>query len=216
VLFDLDNTLIDRVGAFRRWATIFVAERNLGAAEVEWLERTDHDGFKPRPQFFDEVRTRFDLLDPLEKLLADYGRRYPRCVTPPPPQTFTALRTLRESGWKVGVITNGAPTQAIKFAAAALTESLDGWVISEVVGARKPEPALFIAAAEACGAELDGAWMVGDSPEADILGAVNCGIRSIWIARGRRWPLDTCRPTATVDTIPEAVAHILAQPSVTS
>ena len=210
VLFDLDNTLIDRVAAFRTWASTFVAERNLGgAAEMLWLERADQDGFKPRSAFFVEVRSRFDLRDPLPALLEAYGGDYPRCVAPPPPETFAALKLLRDRGWKVGVITNGAPTQAVKFTAAKLTEVLDGWVISEVIGARKPERALFVAAAEACGAELDGGWMVGDNPEADIVGGVGCGLRSIWIQRGRDWSLPHLRPDAIVTTIPDAVAHIL-------
>lgn len=212
VLFDLDNTLIDRVAAFRSWASAFVVEHGLGGEVATLvLEQVDRDGFLPRADFFEDVRAHFGLTTPIATLLRDYGTRYPQCVTPPPPATFAALQMLRDRGWRVGVVTNGAPTQATKFAAAKLTEILDGWVISEVVGLRKPDPGIFAAAARACGATLDGGWMVGDSPEADIAGAVNCGLRSIWIRRGRDWPVDAFRPDAIVDTIPEAVAHLLGE-----
>lgn len=211
VLFDLDNTLIDRVAAFRVWASAFVAGRGLGGEpEVRWLEEADRDGFAPRPAFFGQVRDRFGLNDAVEDLLDAYGEQYPWCVTPPPPETFSALERLRTAGWKVGVVTNGAPTQETKFSAAGLEDALDGWVISAVVGARKPDPVIFAAAAEVCGASLTGAWVVGDSPEVDIAGAANCGLRSIWIRRGRDWSTSEYRPDATVDSIPEAVAHIVA------
>jgi hypothetical protein len=62
------------------------------------------------------------------------------------------------------------------------------WVISETVGHRKPDPAIFAAAAETAGCSLNGAWMIGDSPQADIGGASAAGISSVWISAGRPWP----------------------------
>lgn len=110
VLFELDNTLIDRSAAFRTWATRFVAARGLGKErEVQWLEEVDRDGFAPRSAFFDLVRDRFGLDDGLQDLLDAYDDEYPRCVTPPPPDTFVALEQLRHRGWKIGVVTNGGP-----------------------------------------------------------------------------------------------------------
>jgi putative hydrolase of the HAD superfamily len=39
VLFDLDNTLIDRAASFRRWATHFAEVHSLGPEDVAWLGR---------------------------------------------------------------------------------------------------------------------------------------------------------------------------------
>jgi phosphoglycolate phosphatase-like HAD superfamily hydrolase len=50
-IFDLDNTLVDRAGAFRRWAVEFVARHGLDPAERRWLVAADEDGFAPRPAF---------------------------------------------------------------------------------------------------------------------------------------------------------------------
>ena len=86
---------------------------------------------------------------------------------------------------------------------------MDGWAISSLVGARKPEPAHFRAAAAACASALEGGWMVGDNPEADVGGALACGLRSAWIARGRDWQLDAFRPDAEVATVAEAVQLIV-------
>ncbi|MEV0148637.1 MULTISPECIES: hypothetical protein [unclassified Nonomuraea] len=52
VLFDLDNTLVDRLDAFRRWTREFVARRELGEGAFEWMVRLDEDGAVPREVFF--------------------------------------------------------------------------------------------------------------------------------------------------------------------
>lgn len=46
---------------------------------------------------------------------------------------------------------------------------------------------------------LDGAWLVGDSPESDIGGAVTLGLRSVWLHRGRQWSEPRYMPTYTAD-----------------
>lgn len=211
-LFDLDNTLIDRAGAFRIWASAFISERTLGGQpEIEWLEEADSDGLTPRFEFFAQVSSRYALPEPVEDLVAAYRHDYPRCVQPPPEETRAALRDLRERGWKIGIVSNGSRSQQTKIATAGLAEAVDGWAISEVVGSRKPEPAIFHAAASACGCTLEGAWVIGDSARADIAGATACGLSSIWISRGREWMEEGYRPDAIAETIAEAVAHILAR-----
>lgn len=210
-LFDLDNTLIDRAGAFTEWARAFVAEHRLGGdAEIEWLEESDNDGLAPRADFFTEVRMRYGLAEAIDDLVAAYRLEYPRCVQPPPDETRAALEELRALGWKLAIVTNGSQAQQAKIAAAGLTALFDGWAISEVVGSRKPEAAIFQAAANACGCALNGAWMVGDSAEADIGGAIACGLRSVWISRGRTWSDAEYEPDAVADTIADAVSQILA------
>jgi putative hydrolase of the HAD superfamily len=210
-LFDLDNTLIDRAGAFREWATRFTADRALGPQEIEWLERIDDDGFAPRSEFFAEVRRRYGLAESVDDLVARYRTEYPRCVRPPSEATRAALHDLRVRGWKIAIVTNGSRSQQAKIAAAGLSTIVDGWAISEVVGSRKPELAIFRAAADFCGSTLDGAWMVGDSAQADIAGAIVCGLRSVWISRGRAWAETDYEPDAIAETVAEAVVHILAE-----
>ena len=48
LLVDLDNTLIDRAGAFERWAQGFVAARGGDAGDAAWLVAADRDGLEPR------------------------------------------------------------------------------------------------------------------------------------------------------------------------
>jgi putative hydrolase of the HAD superfamily len=110
-------------------------------------------------------------------------------------------------------VTNGPPSQEAKIRAAALHDAGDAWCISEIVGAVKPERAIFEAAAALCGASLDApvhGWMVGDNPDADILGGVRAGLRTIWMARGRQWAREGFAPDAVAADVAEAVRIILA------
>lgn len=177
---------------------------------VETLEDLDGDGFVPRAAFFAQVCDRYGLDDDVHELVAAYRRSYPENVLPVDAETRAALGELRAGGWRIGIATNGEPSQQRKIELAGLDRLVDGWAISSLVGARKPEPAHFRAAAEACACVLGGGWMVGDNPEADVGGAVACGLRSAWIVRGRAWQLDAFRPDAAVVTVAEAVEAILA------
>jgi len=85
---------------------------------------------------------------------------------------------------------------------------IDAWTISEAVGVKKPDARLFEIAAASVGRSLDGAWVIGDSPAADIGGAVGLGLDSVWIRRGRRWLEEDFTPTAEADGCVEAIARV--------
>ena len=42
-----------------------------------------------------------------------------------------------------------------------------------------------------------------------IAGAVACGLRSIWISRGRRWQTADYRSDLIADSVPEAARYVL-------
>ena len=74
---------------------------------------------------------------------------------------------------------------------------------------RKPAPLIFRLAADKGARELDGAWMIGDSADADIGGAHRAGLRSIWLHRDRCWPAADFRPTHIVDTCVQAITTVM-------
>jgi len=47
VLFDLDNTLLDREAAFAKWASIFVNNHGLSLDAWSVIESADEDGLRP-------------------------------------------------------------------------------------------------------------------------------------------------------------------------
>jgi FMN phosphatase YigB (HAD superfamily) len=93
------------------------------------------------------------------------------------------------------VVTNGdADGQARKLAAAGLDTAVDSICISGAEGVRKPDPRIFALAAERAGAPLRPGWMIGDHAEADIAGARAVGLGTVWLSRGRTWPIADLEP----------------------
>ncbi len=206
-LFDLDNTLLDRERAFALWTDGFIRTHGLHPDAAAVITRADADGFAPRDAFFAEVKGELGIGTDTGELLEAYAVEYPARYTADPAM-IGSVRRLRASGCKVGVVTNGPPSQWAKFEAAGIVDEFDAVCISALVGSWKPDLAIFREAARLCRVPLEG-WMVGDSAEADIGGGANAGLTTIWMSRGRTWTTEGLRPDHVVDTIPQAVDVIL-------
>jgi len=91
---------------------------------------------------------------------------------------------------------------------ADLRSYFDVILTSAALGIRKPNPLIFQTALRQWGYSPSQAAMVGDSLGADILGAKNAGLYSIWITRRA----DTAANRAHEDTIqPDAVISRLSE-----
>ncbi|MCA1561661.1 MAG: HAD-IA family hydrolase [Acidobacteria bacterium] len=88
---------------------------------------------------------------------------------------------------RIGVVSNNVrEEQEEKLRHCGLDRFVDALVVSEEVGAAKPDPEIFRVALERLACSADQAVMVGDSWAADIAGARRLGMRAIWFNRGRR------------------------------
>ncbi len=209
--FDLDNTLIDRQAAFAAWASDFCAARGLGEEAVAHLVRLDDDGFATREEVFGPAREALGLAEETGVLIGQYRAEYPRFVAPAA-GAASELARLRAQSWRVALVTNGPVSQHDKLARAGLATCFDAIVVSAEVGVEKPNRAIFVEAARRCGTSLEEAevaFMVGDAPATDVGGAWAAGMRTVWMRRGRRWPLRALRPDHIADTVAEAVEAIL-------
>ncbi|MER6459261.1 HAD-IA family hydrolase [Streptomyces sp. NPDC001228] len=105
---------------------------------------------------------------------------YERHMTPrawaPYPDAAEVLRTLREQGIGVGVVSNIGWDLRPVFRAHGLDAYVDTYVLSYEHGVQKPDPRLFTVALEALGAAPARTLMVGDSRPADG-GAAALGCR---------------------------------------
>jgi putative hydrolase of the HAD superfamily len=209
LLCDLDDTVLDRAGAFARWAVRFLASRRLDARHRAWLLEIDEDGYRPRSEFFSLVRCEFALPDSVEDLISDFYKEF-AALFQLETEVRAALQRAQKQGWRVAIVTNGSPTQEGKILATGLDGLVDTWCISEVEGCRKPDARLLHIAADRCGQPLSSAWMIGDNAEQDIGAAHAAGIPSVWIRHGRAWPLADFTPTQQADSFPEAVDLVLS------
>jgi putative hydrolase of the HAD superfamily len=209
LLLSLDNTLIDREGAFRAWGQDFLQQIGAPDYDLDWLLSVDADGMTPSWDLADAIQDRYrlripaiDLVNIVREGLLERMRLDPLAAC--------ALGIAEDAGWVPVVVTNGeARLQEEKLRRTGLDRYLAAWVISEEAGARKPNPRIFGIAAERARVRLSGAWVIGDAPEADIGGAEAIGAPSIWLRRGRTWQEPRFTPTCTVNTAIEALAVVL-------
>jgi len=205
LLCDLDNTLIDRAAAFRGWAEHYASAQGRGPEEVEWLVEIDGDGMRPREPIFEAVRDRWGLRASVAELIDAYRREYPAFLPAIVPAAARRLGALRRAGWLIAVVSNGPPSQRVKVERCGLESLVDVVVVSDELGFAKPDRRIFEEAARRTGGEIETAWLVGDSPEADIAAAVEMGIPGIWLRRGRRWTEQRWGPFAVADSLEEAL-----------
>jgi putative hydrolase of the HAD superfamily len=210
LLLDLDNTVLDRAVAFGTWAERFLADIGAPADDLDWLLSVDADGLTNRWDVADAIKTRYDLTTPAIDLV-DAMHEGVVANTRLDPLVACALRIADDAGWVPVVVTNGAARQQDnKIRRTGLDRYVADWVISEEVGVSKPNPRIFSMAAERVRMRLQGAWVVGDSPEADIGGAAAMGLPSVWLHRGREWMESRFAPTRVASGVIPAVATILA------
>jgi putative hydrolase of the HAD superfamily len=210
LLIDLDGTLVDWTKAFARWATSFAAVRGAARADADWLLAAN-GGYTSRAELASAIAARFDLAAEEETALIDDLGDGMIPYLAAEDAVLGALSDARAAGWLPFVVTNGRVSeQERKLRSTGLDRHVAGWVISERAGVAKPDRAIFELAAAEAGLPLDGAWMIGDSADADIAGARNAGIASIWLAWGRDWPYTSFAPTRIAANLPEAIGDLLA------
>lgn len=210
LLLDLDNTLVDRTGPFRAWGERFLARIGAPATDIDWLLSIDADGLTNRWDVADALRDRYalripsiDLVEALHDGVVEHTRLNPLVAC--------ALRIADGAGWVPVVVSNGAVRQQdATIRRTGLDRYVADWVISEEVGVSKPNPRIFALAAQRARLPLRGAWVVGDSPEADIGGATAAGLPSVWLRRGRTWLEHRFAPTRSVDGVLDAIETVLA------
>jgi HAD superfamily hydrolase (TIGR01549 family) len=91
------------------------------------------------------------------------------------------LEVLKERGYRLGVVSNADGRVARLLAEVGLADNLEIILDSALVGMEKPDPRIFLAAAEQLGLPPTACAYVGDLYEIDIIGARAAGFRAILI-----------------------------------
>jgi HAD superfamily hydrolase (TIGR01662 family) len=126
------------------------------------------------------------------------------------------LKILREKGYRLGMISNTSDDKNVQqlIDRYDLRPFFDSIITSAGCGIRKPDQRIFQLALDYFGVPPDQTAMVGDIPEADIFGANQLGMYSIWITRRVIIPDEgdlTIQPQAVItalDQIPGLLAEI--------
>lgn len=118
------------------------------------------------------------------------------------PEVPGVLAALRARGVRTAVVSNWDCALEGHLEAIGLRESVDAVVVSAVVGAAKPDPAIFAAALAALGADARDALHCGDDPDCDVRGARDAGCRAVLLDREGRRPDVEPRITTLAELVP--------------
>jgi putative hydrolase of the HAD superfamily len=116
------------------------------------------------------------------------------------------LKMLHEQGYRLGMISNTSDDRNVQQLVdrCGLRSYFDTILTSAGCGIRKPDERIFHLALDSFGVPPQQAAMVGDTLEADILGANQLGIYSIWITRRTEIPDEgelKIQPQAVITTL---------------
>jgi HAD superfamily hydrolase (TIGR01509 family) len=180
VLFDWTNTLVEFT-----WDDELLAAGHRAAlgrddpaftARYRQLVLGDEDH---RP--YAELLTELGVEDPARFIELEHAAWRPAHQVLSSAQAM--LVSLRRRGLKTGIVANSWPEPARLLRADVerygLAGELDVQVWSEEVGARKPEPAIFMHALDRLGIDPVDALFVGDGLENDVQGAGDVGMTTV-------------------------------------
>jgi putative hydrolase of the HAD superfamily len=104
------------------------------------------------------------------------------------PDAAPALAALRARGLRTVVVSNWDHSLHERLAETGLAPLVDGAIASAELGSAKPDGEIFTHALALAGATADTAVHVGDSPDADVAGALAAGIQAVLVARDGQAP----------------------------
>jgi putative hydrolase of the HAD superfamily len=167
LFLDLDNTLIDRDGAFRALLLETFADPQVRRN----LEQLDGGGHGDRQRLF-QAWHRFTGQPLDQRELAERLAAHIR----PDPELLQVLQAL-SGRLKVAIISNGGgPGQRLKMAAAGLDQPIEAVYLSGEVGLEKPDPRIFWRVARELNVPPARCLVLGDQEGVDGLGARSAGM----------------------------------------
>lgn len=213
VLFDLDETLIDRARSMELYVDRLYEDFSTHIDEPlpsfrARLMELDGGGYVAREVFCARVADVVDTPAVDAAGLIRHFYAYAWDVTVAMAGAVEGIRRLKAGGVPVGIVTNGgSANQRKKLRTSGLGALVDCVVVSEEVGVRKPEAEIFRIAADRLRIAPARSWFIGDNPAVDIVGARDAGFRAIWLRGTLPWPdgQPHCY-AASVGSLDEAVA----------
>jgi len=209
VLFDLDNTILDRTRTFSNFTHAFISNyfRHIEFPQsiYETIIERDQDGYKDKNELFAEL---IDLLPwqarpRLEELMSFYGAEYVGNAIPMNRAREVVLELKKR--YKTGLITNGKTAiQYGKIDRLGIRDDFDLILVSEEAGIKKPDPRIFELALERLRLQAEECIYVGDHPVNDMEGASQIGIGGIWMKVNQPWREElSARPLHTIRQLEE-------------
>jgi beta-phosphoglucomutase family hydrolase len=210
VLWDLDGTLIDSgLHHYQAWTEI-LADEGVAFSLNQFVSTFGQRNDLVLRQFISPDITR----DEIDRIAATKERRYRELVRAQGVQFLPGgadwLAALRCGGWKQALVTS-APCANVEVVVAALGAApyFDAIVAAEDVTHGKPDPEVFLLAAQRIGASAAQCIVVEDAP-AGIEGARRAGMHTVGIGNHAKPARPDLHFGALTDLPPDLFERVLA------
>lgn len=187
ILFDLDETILDRarsLEAFVLWQAKGMLRNSISDSQTfcQRFIQLDCHGKVWKDKVYSQLIEEFKISDwSVSELLQSYELCFSGFCKPKD-HIIEALQLLKDKDYKLGLVSNGKfPFQKRNFNALGISHLFSTVIVSEEVGYRKPQKEIFRLACEHLKTSAEEVIFVGDNPEADIDGANNFGMYTIYI-----------------------------------
>ena len=183
--------------SFSEQVEIFVGniDPNLDPGLVECLDRESRE-----------------LMDEITRVYADSFLEYP---PPAHIDALSALQGVKRLGLRIGLISNTGMTSGVTFRTyledTGMLSYFDALTFSDEVKLSKPGNEIFLMTLRSLGASPAETVHVGDHIQNDVVGAKQCGLKTVWITgfSERTDPGDPCtEPDESVNGLGEVVSAI--------
>ncbi len=187
IIFDLDNTLIDRQKAFkemliRKFSSLF-DDKKLIESMVEDIIKWDDNGTVERIIVFKKWASKYDVtcITP-EQLDKDWSNESGTVAFLYDDVKDTLIK-LKEK-YKLAILTNGnVASQRRKLNTINIYDLLDFSLVSSEYIVKKPDKQIFEYTAKQLGLNTNECVYVGDNYNIDVLGSRNAGMTPIYVSR---------------------------------
>ncbi len=197
------------VSNFDEFAKLFVREYE-GASAVSHFYKVE----VPIQSIISTVFRKIKLKDPSGQLMLGAIEEFYRPeieAWQPFPDAFDVLRCFQELGLKIGLISNAKSDWAVRaiLDKLDLTKFFETIVTSAAVLKRKPRFDIFQQALTALQVKPTETVFIGDSLQADVLGAKTARIRSIHVCRKAVTDACSVAPDVTVGSLTQALEQVI-------
>ncbi|QQE78197.1 HAD family hydrolase [Alicyclobacillus sp. SO9] len=132
------------------------------------------------------------------------------------PGVQDGLKTLRDSGLHVGLISNWDESARPLLQRLKLEDLFESIIISSEIGMQKPNPDIFLTALKHAGITAESALYVGDNYYDDVVGARKAGLDAVLINRFGKLGIEDIQDCQIYESVTQVIDSVLshaAQPA---
>ena len=171
IFFDVGSTLVDETEAYNHRVREMIMNTDIAFSVFDnkriELAKQGFDGNSEAIKYFGLKKTPWHSEDEI-----------------PFEDALDTLESLKEQGYKLGIIANQSAGTAQRLENWGLLKYFDVIAASAELGVSKPNKLIFEKAIELAGCQPQNSAMVGDRLDNDIIPAKALGMKTVWIRKG--------------------------------